>query len=321
MACSPRFAPPGPFAEGGGPGPAIEKAAFVTGDGLHLPLRRWLPEGEVQAVIVALHGFNDYAKAFELPGQALAEAGFAVYAYDQRGFGSAPNPGLWAGAAPLLEDVRAMVEILRKRYPGRPVYLLGESMGGAVAILALAGADPPPVQGAILSAPAVWGRDTMGVLPRSALWLARRLAPAWKPPQADLDIQASDNIEMLRDLGRDPLVIKRTRVDAIGGLVDLMDAALASAPRLQAPLLLLYGARDEVIPAEPIRRFWSGLPHGDTAAAARQRLAVYDEGWHLLLRDLQAETVYRDIAAWIAEPQRPLPSRAGTRAGSWLTEE
>ena len=58
-----------------------------------------------------------------------------------------------------------------------------------------------------------------------------------------LKIKPSDNIEMLRALARDPLVIKATRVDTIYGLVDLMDAALASAPRLDAPMFVMYGAQ------------------------------------------------------------------------------
>src|SRR5437870_3890280 len=77
---------------------------------------------------------------------------------------------------------------LRFAYPGRPLYLLGESMGGAVAILAATGAmqgvasgpDGMPVaeaDGVILSAPAVWGRATMALMPKLALFAAVRLFP------------------------------------------------------------------------------------------------------------------------------------------------
>ena len=65
-----------------------------------------------------------------------------------------------------------------------------------------------------------------------------------------LKIKPSDNIAMLRALSRDPLVIKETRVDTIYGLVDLMDAALASAPLLDVPLLVMYGAKDEIVPQD-----------------------------------------------------------------------
>src|SRR3546814_14828012 len=64
----------------------------------------------------------------------------------------------------------------------------------------------------------------MPVHQRAALWLSARLFPSARLSGRGLGIQASDNIEMLRALGRDPLFIKETRVDAIHGVVNLMDA-------------------------------------------------------------------------------------------------
>src|SRR5437899_4128959 len=109
---------------------------FIAADGVSLPLRRWLPQGEVKAVILALHGFGDYSNAFELPAQRWAERGIATYAYDQRGFGGAPGHGVWAGEDQLAADAILASRILRRIHPGRPLYLFGESMGGAVAIVA-----------------------------------------------------------------------------------------------------------------------------------------------------------------------------------------
>jgi alpha-beta hydrolase superfamily lysophospholipase len=244
--------------------PQLTEGSFVTSDGTHLPLRTWLPQGRITAVVLALHGFNDYANAFAGPGAALAQRGVATYAYDQRGFGAAPLHGSWAGRWQLAEDLGEASRLLRARYPDVPLYLLGESMGGAVAVVAMSGAGGTPipnVDGVILAAPAVWGRPTMDLLPRVALWAGVRLMPGLTLTGRGLHIQASDNIPMLRALARDPLVIKDTRVDTIWGLVNLMDAALASAPRLRAPLLLMYGADDEIIPKQPVRRFVRALPH------------------------------------------------------------
>ena len=227
--------------------PRFTAAAFVTADGRHLPLRRWLPAGRVKAVILALHGFNDYSNAFTAPAKEWARDGIATYAYDQQGFGAAPEHGRWPGRAVLAADTAAACGVLRRLYPGVPLYLLGESMGGAVAVVAMtgeAGTLVPYVDGVILTAPAVWGRATMGLMPRVALWIAARVMPGLTLTGQGLHILASDNIPMLRALGRDPLVIKETRVDAIWGLVNLMDAALAAAPRLRVPLLVMYGEHD-----------------------------------------------------------------------------
>ena len=257
------------------PHPALTETALTTTDAETLPLRRWLPEGRPSAVILALHGFNDYSNAFDAPAKAWAKRGIATYAYDQRGFGGAPGRTRWPGSAALATDAVTAATLLRAKYPHAPLYLLGESMGGAVAILAASGATgirPAPVDGVILSAPAVWTRESMQFLPRMALWAGVRMFPGAVFTGESLHILASDNIPMLIALGKDPMVIKGARVDTMYGLVDLMDRTIAAAPRLAAPLLVMYGAHDAVIPADPVREFVAALP---AASADRQRFAYY----------------------------------------------
>jgi alpha-beta hydrolase superfamily lysophospholipase len=301
------------------PVPRFTETGFIAADGQVLPLRKWLPQaegkGEAKAVILALHGFNDYANAFDGPGEIWAKEGIATYAYDQRGFGAAPERGFWPGRAVLAADAATATQILRGLYPRVPVYLLGESMGGAVVVVALTGESGTPipdVDGVILTAPAVWGRPTMDLLPRLALWVGVRLMPGRTLTGRGLKIRPSDNIAMLRALAQDPMVIHATRIDTIYGLVDLMDAALASGALLDTPLLVMYGAKDEIIPREPIRRFVDALP---AEPARRRKLAWYENGYHMLLRDLEGPVVVADVASWVLTPSAPLPSGADRTAG------
>ena len=287
--------------------PRLTDQVFVAADGFELPMRSWLPaDGRVKAVVLALHGYNDYSNAFDGAGRSLAAHGVATYAYDQRGFGATRNRGIWPGTETLVADARAAAEQVRARHPGAPLYLMGESMGGAVVLTAMTSPNPPPADGTILVAPAVWGRETMGFFPRALLWLSYNVVPGIvvHPPK-DLKIQASDNIEMLRALGRDPLVIKGSRVDALEGLTDLMGAALAACGRLEVPTLVLYGAHEEVLPKKPVNRAIR-----DFEARAGNVVAVYPDGWHMLLRDLKGQVVLNDIALWIQDPKSPLASGA-----------
>lgn len=311
--CSPKILAPGPNAEAP-VAPTLGPNAYAAADGLRLPLKRWLPPNgvPVSAAIVALHGFNDYSNAFAEPAPWLAARGIAFYAYDQRGFGAAPDPGMWAGTPPMVEDLRAMLELARTRHGGVPVYAMGVSMGAAVVLAALGEADESGVgaDGVILVGPAVWGRATMPAYQTVTLWLAAHTVPWLRLTPEGIDITPSDNIEMLRALSRDPLVIKETRVDAIWGLVNLMDDALDATAGLDGPALVLYGTHDEVIPNNAARTMLTRLP---AAADGRRRVAVYDTGYHMLLRDLQGNVVWRDIAAWIADPVARLPSGADAR--------
>jgi len=307
-ACAPLVNRPGPTVAL----PQLHAAHFVAADGAVLPVRRWLPTGaRPKAVIVAVHGFNDYSHAFEALGSYLERHGIGCYAYDQRGFGLAPGRGLWAGVDTYAADLETFVGQVRARHPGVPAYLLGESMGGAVAIVAMTSARPPRADGLILSAPAVWSRDTMPWYQSSLLALSSHTLPWLRLTGEGLGVMASDNIEMLRGLGRDPNVIKTTRVDAIHGLADLMDAAQERVVSLETPTLVLYGERDEIIPRPPVMALLDKLPPGT-------RFAYYRQGYHLLLRDLQAETPWRDIAAWVTAPAAPLPSGAERQAADGL---
>src|SRR5438105_14255020 len=96
-------------------------STFIAADGVSLPLRKWLPQGEVKAVILALHGFNDYSNSFDGAGEGWVKRGIATYAYDQRGFGAAPERGMWPGRAALAADSAVAAQILRRLYPRVPL--------------------------------------------------------------------------------------------------------------------------------------------------------------------------------------------------------
>lgn len=305
-ACVPRLQPPGDAVAT----PALTEDRLLMDDGTGLPLRHWLPDGPPKAVILALHGFNDYGTAFAAPAEYWARHGVATYAYDQRGFGETANRGLWPGSRRMVEDAREALALVAARYPGVPLYLLGESMGGAVAIAAATEAPRPAIAGLILSAPAIWGRDNQGMLYSTALWIVAHSVPWMTFTGEGLEIQPSDNIAMLRALGRDPLVIKATRVDTIYGLVGLMDRAWEDAGRLEGPALVLYGAHEEVIPPEVALKMIRRLPPDFLADTGANRVALYPRGYHMLLRDIHADVVRQDILAWIEHPDAPLPSGA-----------
>ena len=294
---------PGP----GFTGPRLEQDRFVSFDGAKLGLTRWLPaDDELWAVIVGVHGMDDYANAFHLAAPYWAAHGIATYAYDQRGFGRSPERGIWAGHALMTEDLRTIVALVRARYPHAIIAVAGESLGGAVAIEAFASDRPPAADRLVLLAPAVWGWSSQPLLYKTALTLAAHLAPSlvFTPPSFVTEhIQASDNVAELIAMGRDPLMIWGARSDTLYGLVNTMQRADDEIGRLRVPTLYMMGAKDEIIPHAPALDAAHRLPPGD-------RTAYYANGWHLLLRDLQAKNVWEDVAAFVRDSAAPLPSGA-----------
>jgi acylglycerol lipase len=305
-ACSPRLAPMGPVSQQ----PALTPDGIVMADGAALPYKAWLPDGTPRAVVIGLHGFNDYSNAFAIPAESWVKDGIATYAYDQRGFGAAPVRGLWPGTETLVEDLDAATALIMQRHPGVPVFVVGESMGGAVIMAAVAQGRIAAVDGVVLSAPAVRGRETINMFGRVGLWLSAHTVPwlAGKPPP-NLGFTPSDNIPMLIALGRDPMVIKETRIDAFYGLIDLMDDALKASEKFDRDALVLLGKHDNLIPSGPTGLMLSRMP---PKGERERRVALYRDGYHMLFRDLQGPVVHRDVAFWMLSKDRVagLPSGA-----------
>jgi alpha-beta hydrolase superfamily lysophospholipase len=307
-------------------GKTIETVPELTADAALMPDGFTLPvlivngrPGPPRAVVLALHGFNDYSRSFLSFGEYLAARNITLIAYDQRGFGRTEGRRYWHGAAKLTGDLRTMVRLLKQKYQGTPLFILGDSMGGAVILAAQKELQAEGgYAGVTLVAPAVWARNTMPWYQRSTLWLFAHLLPWFGVSGKGLDIDPSDNIEMLRELGRDPLVIKTTRVDAVYGLSTLMDEALASAGSLAGRAMILYGRNDEIIPRQPTCEMLKRLPSDEEMD---WRFVLYDHGHHMLLRDLQAEVVHHDIEQWIGNILESSESQQETIAGGAGTED
>jgi acylglycerol lipase len=299
--------------------PTVTDGVFVMADGARLPYREWLPAGGPPAIVVlALHGIDDSRDAWERPGPLLAAQGIAVIAPDERGFGAATGRGRWPGTATMLSDARAAALAVRNRFPTARVFLAGESMGGAVLMALAASPLASPVDGYVLSSPAVWGRREMNLLLRSSLWIADATVPNMTLTGRGVRVVPTDDAAALRRLSDDPLTLRETRVSAVKGLVDLMDAALAAAGHIREPVLFLYGGHDELVPKRAMAAAWrSEMANG----YPRQTYAFYPHGYHLLLRDHEGAVVTADIAHWLRDPGAPLPSGAEARAAAWIAHQ
>jgi acylglycerol lipase len=273
--------------------PALHDDALIAGDGVRLPLISWQPQ-EPAAIMLGLHGYGDYRRAFRLAGPWLAARRIALFAYDQRGFGETESRGRWPGAGELIQDLVEAVLVLRERYPALPLYVLGESMGGSVALAGLAQGEVVGVDRLILAAPAVRGRVPLRELHDLALrlgvlalpWLAvalRRGASPWLEPG-----------EAAR-LADDPLILRQISVSAYDGLIELANQASDDPAVAMPPTLLLYGELDATIPRIAIDDLL--LRHDSLTTM------LYPERHHLLLHEKRADAVLEDCLAWLARPQ------------------
>jgi alpha-beta hydrolase superfamily lysophospholipase len=271
---------------------------LAAADGTALAISEWPAEQPV-AVILAVHGYGDYGPStFARAAEFWAGQGITTFAYDQGGFGRNISLGHWPGAGALAADLRAAAAQLRARNSCLPLIVVGHSMGGGV-VLAAADQGGLDADGLVLAAPAIWGGDQFNPLYRLAAWSVALVMPEHRfTGEGMVRIQASDNIEMLRALGRDPRYLSPPSARELLGMVRVADLAEAAAETVTLPSLLLLGVKDEIVPEAAVREVFARLTGPRT-------VIEYPEGWHMLFRDFQAEQVWRDIADWTRAVPRP----------------
>lgn len=285
--------------------PASATRVIAVGDGVTLPLHRQAAAAPLRAVLLALHGFNDYSRFVDESAAHFARHGIETLAYDQRGFGGASDRGQWGGAQRMADDFLAVLAEVRRDYPGVPVYAMGESMGASVIAVALARAPPTPLDGVIFATPAVWSRDAMPWYQRLGIWAGARFAPGFTISSARFAIAPSDNPAVAEQTANDPMMIRETRLDRLDALSDLMEEGRHALPLVRHRALLLYGLRDAMMPRRPMIALFERWPaeHG-----GNYRYALYPDGHHLLMRDRQREVVWNDVLSWMFAPDAGLPS-------------
>ncbi len=290
-----------------GPHFETENQVFVAADGARLGLTVWPATGvdEREYVVVGVHGMNDYANAFHMAAPYWAAHGVTTYAYDQRGFGRSPGRGIWPEEELMREDLRTAVDVARARHPKAIITVVGISMGGSVALSAFGSDRPPAADRLIASGPGLRGWGAINPLYKASLWSSTHMRPSWivRPPRGLVKIAPSDNVEMLRRTWADPLMMPENRIDQVYGVVSLMETAHRRVAALtpDVPTLVSYGANDLVITPPGVKRTAKKMP-------ASVHTVYYPKGYHMLMRDLQAETVHADYLAFMKNPATSLPS-------------
>lgn len=292
-------------------------------DGTGLFVREWLPDQKPRAVVQVVHGMADHSARYERLAKALTEHGYAVFADDHRGHGrtakSRDDLGHFAdehGFQRVVEDQLSLVEEIKSRLPGLPVFLLGHSMGSFIARAAVIERGRE-WSGLVLSAtnqaPAFQQRIN-AVLPRlERLRLGKRGKSAavraltfeafnkkFKDPRTPCDWLSRDPAEVDKYVA-DPLCgfecSVQTWADLLDGMAFIFDEKNIARMPLDMPIYVLSGQRDPVNgDLKGIRRLHEVL---ERVGAKNVMVRVYPEARHELFNETNREEVTRDLIEWL----------------------
>lgn len=270
----------------------MRRGFLKASDGIDVPYRFWLAR-EAHAAVLLLHGAFDYSAAFDEIGPKLARRGFSAIAIDQRGFGATNSRGTWAGAARMIEDAHETASFFLKRLPASlPLFVLGESMGGAIAVHAAAERGIPNLRGLVLAAP---GALASAFRQYALTWCARVTRAL--AGDAEVVFERLSGWELtpaaaVRLIG-DPLVMRRIRPDMLCGMVDLAFKSLERARMVDIPVLTMLGAQDEIIRQSCVRSLFDNF-------AGEKSWRVVPDAPHLLLHWRRSAEILREAAGWMS---------------------
>jgi len=253
----------------------------------------WLPEDEPRVAVVLAHGVSEHSGRYGHVGRALTDAGYALYALDHRGHGR--SEGDRANIDRLdhvVADLLTLVELAAGRHGKKP-FLLGHSMGGAVAT-AFALEHQDAIAGLLLSGPAA---DTSAASPVTRA--LGRLTSAVAPNLGVFEVEpegVSRDPEVVRAYVEDPLVYHRKLpARTVSELVTAVNRFPEELPRITLPLLIMHGGEDPIIPVAASRMI------EERAGSADKTLIVYDGLYHEILNEPEQEQVLADIIDWLNE--------------------
>lgn len=246
---------------------------FITEDGISLHTYKF-PCENPKAVVITFHGMNSYTQPSGIIGKYLAESGFEVVAYDQRGHGkSAGLRGYIPSITVLIKDARDFITEIQKLYGGLPIFLIGGSMGGTLA-LNLSIEIPDIIKGVILINPAIGLHTRLESLLRGICICFSACVPTVGVLKGDLS-RSSKNVTLHKYMEENPYYYHgKVRIGSSAAMLKAMKDIRGKYSLFNHPILVIQGSDDFVTSVDRVNEFmkiisvidktllmYPGLPH------------------------------------------------------------
>jgi alpha-beta hydrolase superfamily lysophospholipase len=266
-------------------------------DGLALIGRQWTPAAAARGVVALVHGIGEHVGRYAHVAAALNQAGYAMLGYDLRGHGRSEGPrGFTPSYDVFLDDIDLLLGEARTRFPGKPLFLFGHSLGGNL-VLFYGLRRKPQLAGVVASAPQLrlafkppaW-KTTMGRLMFN-VW------PGFSMPSGLEQAALSRDPEVVRSYAADPLVHDRVSARLGIGLIDVGNWLLEHASEFSLPLLVYSGGADRLTSSVACGEF-AGKVRGDCT------LKIWDGLYHETHNEPEKSDVIGLMVRWIQDHTR-----------------
>jgi alpha-beta hydrolase superfamily lysophospholipase len=268
-----------------------EEGRFAGIGGLEIYWQGWLPNASPHVIVLIAHGGAEHSGRYAWTADQLVARGHAVYAIDHRGHGRSDGPRAYVDRVEhAVADLHTLAALVAERHPAAPVFLLGHSMGGLIALdYALHHQDE--LAGLVLSAPlAVLDANPATRLASRVLSAAAPRLPVYKidgtTVSRDPEVVSAYDSDPLNHRGMLPARTVGELAATVAGLPDRLS-------QLRLPVLVAYGTGDRLVD-----------PAGSVLVAERAgsedlTAIPYDGLYHEILNEPERDRVIADVAGWI----------------------
>ncbi len=271
---------------------ALEQTYFTASDEHTLFYRYSVPK-HAKAHIIIIHGYGEHSGRYQHVMKYLTDKGFACFAPDHRGHGkSAGRLGYIKSFNRIVRDIYELKDFIKEDYGARNIFLFGHSMGSLIALKFLI-AFQSDIRGSVLVAPMIIIPDYISPLLKALSGLIAALLPS-------LPIQNFDTAETTRDplviaaADKDPLCYHgKIRARTGSQMMKAMEYADAHLGSITAPLLILQGSEDKILPVESSGKVYR------LAASQDKTLKIFEGLYHELVNEPEKETVLKYLTDWI----------------------
>ena len=262
-------------------------------DGIRIVYDVWTPSTDPVGVVILCHGYAEHARRYDHVAQRFGEAGLITYAVDLRGHGRSGGKRVYLkDISEYTADFHHLVDIAAAAHPKLDRVVLGHSMGGGV-VFTYGVEHPDDYAAMVLSGPAVYAQNAVSPVKIVLANVLGSVLPGLPVENLPADAVSRDP-DVVAAYEADPLVHHGKLPAGIGkALIGVGRTMPQRAAALTAPLLVVHGGQDELIPVEGSRRLIECVSSTDA------NLKVYPKLYHEVFNEPERAVVLDDVVAWI----------------------
>ncbi|MFX0072948.1 MAG: alpha/beta hydrolase [Candidatus Hermodarchaeota archaeon] len=256
----------------------------------------WLPENEIKAYIIAIHGWATHSDRMKYPAEYFTDKGYAIYSFDLRGHwrNKGEFPGHIDSMDHLQKDIVLFMDIVKKDAGGKKIFLMGHSFGGLISLIY--GINHPDLTGLLISSPQLGVGIKLSMGKKFAKKLSGPMSKVAPTKVVEMIIeqnQLTSDLKILREHIADKNKLEIISIKTAAEMESSIKWALKNASKLMCPVLIMQAGNDKIVDGEKTKNFFNNVDSED------KTYKEYDGFLHELWNEKGRAQVFQDMFIWL----------------------